>query len=65
MSLYSCKVEALTNTVHICAVTDFDTTAGSGSSSASLVYNMRVNKMEKFVVFWDVIPGFSEMLIHL
>jgi len=63
MSLYSCKIEALMNTVHICTVTDFDTTAGSGSSC--LVYNIKVNKMAKFVVFWDVMPGFSEMLIHL
>lgn len=65
MSLYSCKIEALMNTVHICTVTDFDTAAGSGNSSICLVYNIRVNKMVKFVIFWDVMPGFSEMLIHL
>ena len=40
MSLYRCKTEALMNIVHICTVTDFDTTAGSGNSSISLVYNM-------------------------
>lgn len=65
MSLYSCKIEALVNTVHICTATDFYTTAGSGNSSITLMYNIRVNKMVKFVVFCDVMPGFSEMLIHL
>lgn len=65
MILYSCKIAALMNTVLICTVTDFDTTAGSGNSFISLVYNIRVNKMVKFVVFWDVMAGFSEMLIHL
>lgn len=53
------------NTVNICTVTDFDTTSGSGNSSIFRVYNIRVNKVVKFVVFWDVMPGFSEMLVHL